>query len=97
MKEMNLGAASEGSKLDTIRFPGWYKDTDGGVCIVYKEHLVAIRYDEAAQQYHITADVLGKRGLFDKNVFWETAFNITNAKQFALDVVSKLAAGVPLT
>lgn len=97
MRSMNLtGPYHEKDPLEDVRFPGWYRDVDGGVCIVYKDTLVSLRYDSGTSECHVCADVLGPRGLYDKNVLWNSYGSITRAKQEALAVICNLRNGVPL-
>lgn len=96
IKGLNLEGASPSNLLNTIHFPGWYRDVEDGICVIFKEHLVSIRFDKASKQYHVCADVLGPRGLWDKNVSWEATYEITQAKEYALDIIKRLAAGEPL-
>lgn len=92
-RQMNLGYKPKPSNLlDSVHFPGWYKDVDGGLCVIYKDCLVSIRFDEASSQYHVCADILSPRGLWDKNVRWEATYDIKEAKSYALSIIKELAS-----
>lgn len=80
------------SLLCSIHFPGWYRDADGGLCVLYKDHLVSIRFDDVRSQYHVCADILSPSGLWDKNIRWEATYDIEEAKSYALSIIKELSA-----
>lgn len=92
---MNLGQGSKPTPEDllhTIHFPGWYRDVDGGVCTIYKDRLVSIRFNEANGEYNVCVDALSSRGLWDSNIKWDAFDDIREAKSYALSIIKELAS-----
>ena len=94
MQHMNLnGDTPAKDPLEDFHFAGWYRDIEGALCLVIKEHLVSVRYDESTMEYHVCVDVLGPRGLFDKNLLWDSFGTKIPAKQCALGAVQRISEG----
>lgn len=91
MKQMNLDSSIPvKDPLGDFHFPGWYRDVEGALCLVIKEHLISVSYNEAAKEYNVCVNVLGSRGLFDENVLWESFGAGIPAKQCALSAVQRV-------